>query len=159
MKKNKIVSVLVAMLMVVCLLPLTACGDTGVTEVVTASKSELSFEVIEQGKLAWSRCSTATLYSDNTYMIISAGGVYYSSDGGETYSPYADWGTIYYGTCEIVDENAELGERTIKITSIDRMVNGDYDSNTDEAADLANNELIGTELILTDAHELSDIIM
>lgn len=156
MKKIKIVSVLIAALMIVSLL--AACGEgggSGATEVVTAVKSKISFTTIEQGKLTTSDYTAATLYSDNTYMIITSNNTYYSSDGGETFNPTNDLEIIVYGKCEITDENTELGERTIKITSVDRVVSGDYDS-TVKGDDLSENSFIGTELILTNTHELSD---
>lgn len=160
MKKIRTISVLLAALMLVSLL--VSCGNSGdgsnggTAEIVTATKSELRFNTIEQGKLTAGAFSTVTIYSDNTYMATTVLNTYYSSDGGETFNPTSDIEYVIYGKYEVVNTNDELGERTVKVTSVDRVAIAGTEIT--DADTLAENSFIGTELILTDSHELSELI-
>lgn len=163
--KKQIRNVLCTTLALIMLLALTACGGEsgGATALGTWHISEVEMRTIEQGKLAAAIGSVITVYSDNTFVLVNIGNTYYSSDGGETYVPTMDCTFTVYGKCETVDTNEELGERTIKVTEITRVLGGTeagYNSDTD-ASDAAkeaikNNDFIGYEMILTGDYKIAE---
>lgn len=150
----------------VMLLALAACGDGGksggFSEVGTWELTDVLIRTIDQGKLSAGANSTITLYSDNTFVLTCARNTYYSSDGGETFNPVSYSGALIRGTYEITNDDAELGEKTMKVTKISRIVKGNYDSDasaTDADKELmANNELVGREIFLGSDGKMSEII-
>jgi hypothetical protein len=168
MKKKLISTALATLMILATMLTMTACssGDSassGAKETGTYQQSRLEAMTIEQGKLNRGYFNAITLFDDNTYILTDTLNVYYSSDGGETFNPTYIGETVTYGTYEVVDTNEELGESTIKIATVDRIVMGEFDSAaaelTDEQKDyLANNGAIGTEIIVSSDHRMSDIV-
>lgn len=157
---KKILSVVLCLsLMLGCACMLTACGgNAGVTQVGTWEYAELTYRVIEQGKLNTGNFNNITLFSDNTFVLTVEMNTYYSSDGGETYNPVADNYYVVHGTYEVTDENAELGEKTIKIASITRVQTNEFDTETGtdaQKAAMGTCETIGTEIILDAALKMS----
>lgn len=153
---------------ILMILALAACGGDGgssgnaVTEVGTWEKSEIVYQTIEQGKLNTIRASMISLRSDNTFTLVFINNAYYSSDGGETYTPVSDVDFIVYGKYETVEVNEEIGDQTIKFTEFTRVVSGEFDSDTD-ASDakkeiMKNSDAIRSEIILTSDHKISDYI-
>ena len=151
----------------IMVLALAACGDSGngggASQVGTWELTDLTFRTIEQGKLTAASNGTITLYSDNSYVVSCARNTYYSSDGGETYNPTNYMNAILYGTYELVSEDAELGEKSIKITAISRAIVNGYDTETAGATDadkeiMSSNELIGKELYLGSDGKISEMI-
>lgn len=147
-------------------LALAACGNggssSGTTMVGIWEKTDYIGRTIEQGKLSAGANSTIVLFSDNTYALSLTRNTYYSSDGGETYNPTSYVGALAYGTYEITSDDAELGEKTMKFTTIDRVVAGEYDTDvavTDaEKEIMTGNEIIGKEIYLTSDGRMSELI-
>lgn len=151
----------------VMILALAACGDSGssggTVAIGTWELTDLTFRTIEQGKLATAFNSTITIYSDNTYVVASARNTLYSSDGGESYNPTNYINAILYGTYELINEDAELGEKTVKITTVSRAIVNGHDTETAGATDadkeiMSNNELLSKELYLGSDGKISEMI-
>lgn len=165
MKKMK--RLLGAGLALVMVLALAACGgegSSGSSSIVGIwEATDYQGRTITQGKLATGYNSTMILLSDNTYILSIAQNAYYSSDNGETYNPTNYISVQVYGTYTITNEDAELGERTVQINTVDRVINAGYD--TDESATeedralMADNPLIGAEYYLTSDGRMSEAIL
>lgn len=161
--KKSITTIVTLALVVVMALAFIACsGSKGATQIGTWESSVLNFTTIEQGKLGSAYINNITLYDDGTFVLTTVQNDYYSSDGGETYNPVSNIGVILYGKYETVELDEEIGDRTIKITEITRLVNHEFDSavsasDADKEA-IANNEAIGTEIILGSDHKMANQI-
>lgn len=151
----------------VMILALAACGDSGssggTVAIGTWELTDLTFRTIEQGKLAAASNCTITIYSDNTYVVACARNTLYSSDGGESYNPTNYNNAILYGTYELVSEDAELGEKAVKVTTIDRVLRNGYDTAAAGPTDaekeiMSNSELIGIDLYLGSDGKISEMI-
>ena len=115
---------------------------------------------IEQGWLTQNIFGGFTSYTDNTYSGFGAVHTMYSSDG-STYSPAY---TAFYsatGSFEVVNEDDILNEKTIKITSVDKIVLTDaeyaYADLPAEAKEIVDTNIIGREVILTSDSQLSEL--
>lgn len=158
MKKTS--RIMAFVLAVLAVLAMASCGgNKGAEEVGTWEYSALSFRTIEQGKLGTGVFNAITVYSDGTFVLTAEQNTYYSSDGGETYNPVSDVYYIVRGTYETVEENAELGEKTIKINSITRVVTNEFDTETGtdaQKAAMGTCEAVGQEIILDAAYKMSE---
>ena len=101
-----------------------------------------------------------TSYTDNTYSGFGAVLSMYSSDG-STYSPAYTAFYIATGSFEVVNEDDILNEKTIKITSVDKIVLTDaeyaYADLPAEAKEIVDTNIIGREVILTSDSQLSEL--
>lgn len=162
MKKIKVLSALLAALMLMSLLAGCGGGSDGATEVGTWENSEIELRTIEQGKLNTLRYNTITLYSDNTFTMVNTQNTYYSGDGGENFNPVNYISCIVSGKYETVDVNEEIGDRTIKFTEITRVQSGEFDSDKDandtNKEAMKSDEVIGVEIILTSDCKISEVI-
>lgn len=164
--KKTVQKLLCAGMALAMLLALAACGDSGsgggATMVGIWEMTDYIGQTIEQGKLSAGANSTIVLFSDNTYALSLTRNTYYSSDGGETYNPTNYNGLVAYGTYEITSEDAELGEKILKFVTIDRVVNGEYDTDvavTDtEKEIMASSDVVGKEIYLTSDGKMSELI-
>lgn len=165
--KKYVKQLLCAALTIALVLSLAACGgnggNSGAAEVGTWTLTDAKFVTIEQGKLVQTFSNTITLFSDNTYILSAVQNTYYSSDSGETFNPTYYANGSLYGTYETVSEDEELGEITVKIKSVTRIVTGDgIDTNTSSATDdyktkfLTNSVLNGHEFILGSDYRMSE---
>lgn len=150
--------VLGAAMALVMVLALTACGEGGgsaTKEVGTYKFTRLSLAPFDAAVLINSVYNSLTLYSDNTFVLCNIADTNATSDF-ESVHRSAIIEAVAYGTYEVVETNEELQEKTIKITSVTRVINGNTDTDTDEVADdvrdwvLTNNGAIGTEIIVND---------
>lgn len=117
---------LVTCMLLICSLLLTGCGsgntgnagNAGASIEGTHSALTVSTMSIEQGLLIFAGADTITIFSDNTFVLTSRADTYYSADGGQSVSNQGIQLTNLCGTFEVVDDNADIGERTIKITEV-----------------------------------------
>ena len=75
---------------------------------------------------------TLSLYSDNTYKLEKQYYTYVSTDGGDSYVLRASGSTYLYGTYEVTETNEELGEQTVKLADVSKVILGE---NTFEITD------------------------
>lgn len=162
---KKYVSVIICLVLFAsCLAGLTACGKndaqaaTGFSEVGIWENTDVTNSVVDGANISMPSHETIVLYSDNTFALVSVMEIYYSTDGGETYNPLYDWFAKVYGKYETVGTNEELGERTVKITEITRILHRDTNSDSDSAlAEMVkNNGAIGKEIILGADYKMSE---
>ncbi len=161
---KKLLTILLSFCLILSsLMMTTGCAkNEAVSEIGTWEKNDILFTTIEQGKTHTDLHSNLTLFSDNTYECTSVSNSYYSSDGGESFYPVCYITFIFYGKYESIGEDAALNERTIKLTSVDRVVCGEYDTavNVIESDKelMKNSSAVGQEIILGADHKLSDHI-
>ena len=160
---KKTLSIVLALaLTLTCLFTCISASADAVSEVGVWELTEISRRDIEQGKLIYATNSTITLLPDGTYALSLVHNTNYSSDGGETYNPVSYIAIFAYGTYEVTEIDEDLGDVIITISSLDRVVNGDYDSavsgTDDDAAAMAAHSFVGAELILGGDHKLADMI-
>ena len=159
----KILSIALALcLTMTCLLGcLTASAEGAVDQPEVWELTDIARRDIEQGKLITASNTTITLLPDGTYAMSMVGDTLYSSDGGETYNPTSYVAIFAYGKYEITEIDEDLGDVIINITSLDRVVCGDYDSAVDgteeDAAALAAHPIVGMEIILGGDHKPADV--
>ena len=134
-----------------------AVAEAGVWELTDITRSD-----IEQGKLINAVNNTIPLLPDGTHAMSLVYDTHYSSDGGETYNPVSYITFFVYGTYEVTEIDEDLGDVIISITSLDRIVCGDYDSavngTEEDAAALAAHPFVGTEIILGGDHKPAEAI-
>lgn len=161
MKKAK--RSIVVIIMVACMLAtlvLSGCSEK-VEERGIYYYLDTVHSTIEQGQIMQTFSDTITIYSDNTFSSISTYYTLYSSDG-ETWAPAYSNCNIVYGTYEISNEDADLGEKTMKITGItgyyDVVGNSKVDASkfTEAAKAKINEEIINKEFILTSDSKISE---
>ena len=75
-----------------------------------------------------------TLFDDKTFTFVYDWVFDYTTDATNWYS-LAQGTEYYYGTYEIVSEDAELGEKVIRVTSVTGCKGDDYDTSSDEYKD------------------------
>ena len=134
-----------------------AVAEAGIWEMTDITRSD-----IEQGKLINAVNNTITLLPDGTYAMSLVYDTHYSSDGGETYNPVSYIAIFVYGTYEVTEVDEDLGDVIINITSVDRVVCGDYDSavsgTEEDAAAMAACPFVGSEIILGGDHKPAEAI-
>ena len=160
---KKTLSVVLALcLALTCLFTCLAASAEAVAEVGTWELTDISRSDIEQGKLITATNSTITLLPDGTYALSLVHDTHYSSDGGETYNPVSYIAIFAYGTYEVTEVDEDLGDVIINITSLDRVVCGDYDSavsgTEEDAAAMAASPFVGSEIILGGDHKPAEMI-
>ena len=160
---KKILSIVLALcLSLTCLFSCVTASAEAVATVGIWEMTDVSRRDIEQGKLMTATNTTITLLPDGTYAISLVGNTHYSSDGGETYNPVSYLAIFAFGTYEVTEIDEDLGDVIINITSLDRVVCGDYDSavngTEDDAAALAAHSFVGTEIILGGDHKPAEMI-
>lgn len=117
---------------------------------------------ITQGKIILSFADSITLFSDNTFAASCVYECYYSSDG-EAYNPATYIACNMYGSYEVVSEDADLGEKTIKLSDVTKI---EYGNNgvaeksewNSELAEYVNTNLIGFSTILTSDYKMAEPI-
>ena len=141
---------------------MVGCGSPAKEELGVYHYNRSEYRVIEQGKLMNGYSSVMVINSDNTFSATTVYDSYYSSDG-ETYSPVYYVACGLYGTYEVVSEDTDLGEKTVKITSvtalefesIGRISSENFDEKT---AEQVSSKLIGAEYVLDSAFKISEYI-
>jgi|GEM_PF-6797728 len=103
-------------------------------------------------------CESIALCDDGTFTFCYDWIFDYASDGTSWYA-LAEATELYYGTYEVVSEDAELGETVIKITSVTGAKGADFDTSSADYADVdetlkatveaKENLLTGMEFTLT----------
>lgn len=162
MKKFQKLALVAAMTATVsCVGMFAGCSAPAKEEVGIYHYNLTNFSKITQGWLLASWADTITIYSDNTFSLSSVYDSYYSSDG-EAFSPVYYSACTAYGTYEIVSEDADLGEKTIKITDITKcVVDGETVVLKEEFTDKvieATKKVLDKEVILTFDYKISDSI-
>ena len=160
---KKTLSIVLALCLALsCLFTCLTASAEAVAEVGVWELTDIARRDIEQGKLMTATNTTITLLPDGTYAISLVGDTHYSSDGGETYNPVSYITFFVYGTYEVAEIDEDLGDVIINITSLDRIVCGDYDSavsgTEEDAAALAAHPFVGTEIILGGDHKPAEAI-
>ena len=116
-------------------------------------------EIIEQGRLLSTNSSSLTIYTDNTFAASALLDTLYSSDG-TSYNPTYFGFYNVYGTYEVLSEDTDLNERTIKITEVNKIVtaDGSFEGDAIPAAvtEVIGTSLVGKEMILTGDYELTE---
>lgn len=161
MKKFQKLALVAALAATVSCVGMFAGCSSAKEEVGTYHYNYSEFAKITQGSLIRSYSDVLTIYSDNTFTLSSVFDCYYSSDG-EAYNPVSYSACTAYGTYEVVSEDADLGEMTIKITDITKcVVDGETVVLKEEFTDKvieATKKVIDKEVILTFDYKISDSI-
>lgn len=161
-KFKKFLSISALAIAAVSALAFGGCSETAETlGVYHYNHSE--FVKITQGSLVRSYADSMAICSDDTFAASSVFDCYYSSDG-EAYNPVSYLAYSYYGTYEVINEDADLGEMTIRITDVIEFQTGDSGSYgkedfSEEFIELVNSEYIGREIILTSDYKVSENLL
>lgn len=160
--KKTLCIVLALTLTLTCLFTCVSALADAVPEVNMWELTEITRRDIEQGKLISTYSNSITLIPDGTFALALVSDTLYSSDGGETYNPVNYFTIFLYGTYEVTEVDEELGDVIINITSIDRVVRGDFDSavngTEEDAAAMAGHPFVGAEIILGSDHRLAELV-
>lgn len=139
------------------------CGENASAkeDLGTYHYNRSEYAVITQGSLIRSYSETVTIYSDYTFSATFVFDCYYSSDG-ESFNPTAYKANTVYGVYEISYEDADLGEKGIKITDVTRVVTDGADVQkadfTSDLTDVINDSVLGKEITLASDYKSSESI-
>lgn len=118
-----------------------------------------SYSTIEQGYLVSTYNTSLSVYTDNTFTANAVQNTLYSSDG-SSFNPTFFGIYTLYGTYEVLSEDTDLNERTIKITEVNKIVtaDGSFEGDAIPAAvtEVIGTSLVGKEMILTGDYELTE---
>lgn len=150
----------------VMVLSLAACGNAAPTDAHKGTWELTNVDhIIHDGmNLILTKSSNIALFSDNTFVLTDVVILLYSSDGGETYSPLVYKNMNAHGKCEVIEENKELNETTIKITEITSFAVDGIDSTEMEMSAeekelyVTNNASVGLEIILGADGKMSETV-
>lgn len=113
--------------------------------------SDVSYSMIEQGRLITTHTTSLSIYSDDTFTANCVQNTLYSSDG-TAYNPTFFGIYTLYGTYEVVSSDDILNETTIKIADVTKLetVDGMMEKSAfpAEVTEALNADIIGKEVIL-----------
>ncbi len=160
--KNSLKKTLCTIMVLTLAIACVACGNTqekntavAVTEVGTYKYSNLALYPFQGATLLNASFNALTLYSDNSFVLSNIADTFATSDF-ESLHRSAIVEAVAYGTYEVVSSNSELHEKTIKITSVTRVINGNTDTDSASiSADvkdwvIKNSGAVGTEITVND---------
>lgn len=134
------------------------CSGGGAEVTGIYCNSNVSYSMIEQGRLLSAHTTSLSIYSDDTFTANCVQNTLYSSDG-TAYNPTFFGIYTLYGTYEVVSSDDILNETTIKIADVTKLETADgmmeKSAFPAEVTEALNADIIGKEVILQSDLQMS----